>query len=119
MRTRFDSIAMIPLTLVIGVALGIELSTGKFPLQFVERAAIVILGTWMALVTLDCLIWIIQETVASVVDDNPLVVPDQINVVHRDGDEADLRQRVIRRRNNEMLHEFFSRVFNRPARAIK
>jgi len=62
MGKRFDtiSIALIPIALVVGIALGIELSTGTFPAGMVSQAATAIVGTWIGFFTL----WFVLDLIA-------------------------------------------------------
>jgi len=62
MGKRFDtiSIALIPIATVIGIALGVQFSTGNFPANMVSQAVTAIAGTWIGLVV----IWFLLDLVA-------------------------------------------------------
>lgn len=62
MGKRFDtiSIALIPIAVVIGIALGVEFATGNFPASIVSQAVTAIAGTWIGFIV----IWFVLDLVA-------------------------------------------------------
>lgn len=62
MGRRFDtiSIALIPIAIVVGIALGIEFSTGTFPANIVSQAVTAIAGVWIGFVV----IWFVLDLIA-------------------------------------------------------
>jgi hypothetical protein len=62
MGKRFDtiSIALVPIALVVGIALGIEFSTGVFPASIVSQAVTAIAGTWIGFIV----VWFVLDLIA-------------------------------------------------------
>lgn len=62
MGKRFDtiSIALIPIAIVVGIALGVQFTTGNFPARMVEQAVTAIAGSWIGLVV----IWFMIDLIA-------------------------------------------------------
>jgi len=62
MGRRFDtiSIALIPIAVVIGIALGVQFTTGNFPASIVSQAVTAIAGTWIGFIV----IWFLLDLIA-------------------------------------------------------
>ncbi len=62
MGKRFDtiSIALIPIAVVVGIALGIQFSTGTFPVDIVQQAVVAIAGVWIGFLV----IWFVLDLIA-------------------------------------------------------
>jgi hypothetical protein len=76
MEKRFDAIVLVPLSLVVGVAIGISLITGNVPIQFISQAASVLLATFIAIVVIDLLIGTVANAVLNVLFNEPEEVPN-------------------------------------------
>lgn len=63
MERRFDSIVLIPLSLVVGMASGIMVMTGNIPVELVNRAVTVLLAAFVALVVVELLIRTVSDAV--------------------------------------------------------
>ena len=53
MSKRFDSIVIIPIAVVVGLGLGVTLTTGQFPAGMVSQVAGMMVGVWIGLFVLE------------------------------------------------------------------
>jgi xanthosine utilization system XapX-like protein len=62
MGKQFDtiSIALIPIALVVGIAVGIQFSTGIFPADIVQQAVVAIIGIWVGFLV----VWFVLDLIA-------------------------------------------------------
>lgn len=62
MGKRFDtiSICLIPIAIVVGIALGVQFTTGNFPTNIVSQAVTAISGVWIGFIV----IWFLLDLVA-------------------------------------------------------
>jgi hypothetical protein len=66
MEKRFDSIVLVPLSLVIGFAAGIMVTTNNVPIDLINKAATILLSTFVALVVIELLVHVVSDSVLGV-----------------------------------------------------
>jgi hypothetical protein len=66
MEKRFDSIVLVPLSLVIGFAAGIMVTTNNVPIDLINKAVTILLSTFVALVVIELLVHVVSDSVLGV-----------------------------------------------------
>jgi hypothetical protein len=53
---RFDAIVLVPISLVLGLALGVSITTNRVPIELISQTTIALLGLYIAIVVIELLI---------------------------------------------------------------
>lgn len=63
MERRFDAIVLVPIAVVVGLGLGVTLTTGQFPTDAVSRVASMMVGVWIALIVIEMIVRMVADGV--------------------------------------------------------
>jgi hypothetical protein len=63
---RFDAIVLVPISLVLGLALGVSITTNQVPIELIQQVTIALLGLYIAIVVIDLLIHTVSDGVMKV-----------------------------------------------------
>jgi hypothetical protein len=98
MEQKFDAIVIVPVSLGIGLALGLQLSIGHVPLEIVQQIATLALGAWIALVVVDLFVHVASNAILNAVNYEPEATGDELT-----GERGELT--VFLARNGEVIGE--------------
>lgn len=92
MEKRFDAIVMIPLTLIVGFALGIVVAGGNVPTDEINRAISLLVGAYIALIVIELIVRMVNDAIMGALFNEPEAelpegAPGELTVLLvRDGD---------------------------------
>lgn len=75
MERRFDAIVLIPLTLIVGFALGIVVAGGNVPTDEINRAISLLVGAYIALIVIELVVRMVSDAIMSALFNEPEAEP--------------------------------------------
>jgi hypothetical protein len=72
---RFDAIVLVPISLVLGLALGVSITTNQVPIELISQTTIALLGLYIAIVVIELLVHTVSDSVMKVLYYEPEVEP--------------------------------------------
>ena len=75
MERRFDAIVLIPISLVLGLALGVSITTNRVPVELISQTTIALLGLYIAIVVIELLVHTVSDSVMKVLYYEPEAEP--------------------------------------------
>jgi hypothetical protein len=68
---RFDAIVLMPIAIVLGLALGLQLSTGQFPVELISQTISLVLGVWIAIIVVEMIVRMVFDAVLNLAYHEP------------------------------------------------
>ena len=75
MEKRFDAIVLVPISLVLGLALGISITTNHVPIDLISQTTMALLGLYIAIVVIELLVHTVSDSVMKVLYYEPEAEP--------------------------------------------
>ena len=75
MEKRFDAIVLVPISLVLGLALGVSITTNRVPIELISQTTIALLGLYIAIVVIELLVHTVSDSVMKVLYYEPEAEP--------------------------------------------
>ena len=75
MEKRFDAIVLVPISLVLGLALGVSITTNQVPIELISQTTIALLGLYIAIVVIELLVHTVSDSVMKVLYYEPEAEP--------------------------------------------
>jgi len=75
MEKRFDAIVLVPISLVLGLALGVSITTNQVPVELISQTTIALLGLYIAIVVIELLVHTVSDSVMKVLYYEPEAEP--------------------------------------------
>jgi hypothetical protein len=72
---RFDAIVLVPISLVLGLALGVSIVTNEVPVELISQTTMALLGLYIAIIVLELLIRTVIDGVMKVLYYEPDTEP--------------------------------------------
>jgi len=72
---RFDAIVLVPISLVLGLALGVSITTNRVPIELISQTTIALLGLYIAIVVIELLVHTVSDSVMKVLYYEPEAEP--------------------------------------------
>jgi len=72
---RFDAIVLVPISLVLGLALGVSITTNQVPIELISQTTIALLGLYIAIVVIELLVHTVSDSVMKVLYYEPEAEP--------------------------------------------